>query len=259
MLPLDKLISKNLRCSLTNKGNIKAKKLLRTKRKYKWFNCNSYPLSEIVDLNLVNEITYLKSGNGRSHTKSRLIENLTPDLCYLFGCMRDGSLINSKGMHWIRIYDALNSKWIESAIIGKFKKIFDVDFKIRMTQREKYCGLSNKPLFYQFKFLLNDIHRDVPEIIKKTNLVNIKNYIRGFFDAEGYVSKNKNVLMITQKNKDALNSLKFLLEKIIGINCGKINAHRLPIYGKNNVIKFYKEIGSFNPLKVQSLEKLSRG
>ena len=254
---LESLRNKRIRCELNTKPNMIIKRLLKTKNKYKWIRNNSYPLETILDLKLINSMIYLKSGNGKSHTKTKLINKLTKDLAYFMGAMRDGSLINSKGMHWIRIYDNLDSRWLDDVLVDLFKKLFDVKTKIRISKSEKYCDISNKPLFYQLKFILNDLHGDVPKIIKNADFNLQKHYIRGFFDAEGYVSPKKNVIMITQKNRNALNSLKRILQNNT-IKCGKINEHRLPIYGKNNVIKFLDKIGSSNKTKLTKLNFLVR-
>ncbi len=266
---LERLNGKGIRCELSETSNKKAKGILKTIRKYKWFRNNSYPLEIILRYKgLKNNVVYLKSGNGKSHTKAKLVTALNPKLAYLLGAMRDGTIMQNSGMHWVRIYDNLNSQWIENVNIPLFKEVFEVNLHLRKTKSAKYCDISNKPLLLQLKLIVNNnLHGDVPQAIKDAEFDIVRYYIRGFFDAEGYVGKRKNVIMFSQMNRNALEFIKKTLEKN-KISCGKIIDHRLPIYNKENVSNFFGEIGSSNQSKfdrlvnltgAHSLEKLSRG
>lgn len=253
---LVELASRGLRCSLTPDGITQAKQQLQTRQKYKWCNLNSFPLGKVLELGLQDSIINLKSGTGKSHTKAKLVRELKPELAYLLGAMRDGSFITTQGKHWVRVYDSIDSTWLGKTIIPLFSKIFEVSMKLRITEHEKYADVSNKPLFYQLKTYMATPHKNVPKVVQDSSPDVIKSYIRGFFDAEGYVSKKPiHTIKITQKNRESLDFLKQFLETS-GIPCGKICQHILPIYGKENVGKFSADIGSFHPAKIIKLRKL---
>ena len=241
-------------------------------RRWKWLN--SFPLEFIIKLypRFIKRITYLKSGTGLGFSRIKVPKEFDKNLAYMLGALRDGSLINSSGKHWVRIYDAKYSDWLEK-IAPIFENLFEIKFHIRYQKifNEKYLDISSKPLFHILKILVGKkIHKDVPKIIKNAALTIQKSYISGFFDAEGHVpSAIKKARRITFSQKDT-NSLIFIREtlKEIGIQCGKISNHTLPIFGKENMNKFYQQFKILHPEKINrfktfveypSLNKLPRG
>ena len=100
------------------------------------------------------------------------------------------------------------------------------------------------------------------EFVIKT-LEDKKDYIRGYFDAEGGIAKNANVrfyLYFAQKNLNDLREVKRYLSDI-NIQCGKthnpskrVDPHYWRFYiGISSHKRFAKEIGSLHPVKSEIL------
>lgn len=228
---------------------------------YKWRRLNSFPLELIFDKHkhLLKTVTHIKSGVGSAHSRIKVPREFSRDLAYLLGAMRDGSLISSGGKHFIRLYDTRDAKWI-TKVKNIFKDVFETEMHTRYQKRScvAYLDISSKPLFHMFKVLFNGcMYKDVPEIVKTAPTEIQKAYIEGFFDAEGHVphSTKKYQIDLTQDDRKSLEFAKTILEKF-GIKCGKISTHRLPIYGKENVGKFYHKFMLLNSLKTERLKLL---
>ncbi len=228
---------------------------------YKWRRLNSFPLELIFDKykHLLKNVTHVKSGTGSAHSKIKLPKKFNRDLAYLLGAMRDGSLITSCGKHFIRLYDTRDAKWSRK-VKNIFKTIFEIDMHIRYQKRfdTAYLDTSSKSLFHLLNVLFNGcMHKDAPEIIKTAPKRIQKAYIEGFFDAEGHVphKPNRYQIDLTQKDRKSLEFAKTVLENL-GIRCGKISTHRLPIYGKENIEKFYHKFIFLNSSKAKRLELL---
>lgn len=240
----------------------------------KWKRLNSFPLEFVTKLypHFICRITHLKSGTGLGFSRIKIPKEFDKNLAYMLGALRDGSLINSNGKHWVRIYDKKYSDWLEK-IAPIFENLLEIKFHIRYQKKfnEKYLDISSKPLLHFLKILVGkELHKDVPKLIKNAELTIQKSYISGFFDAEGHVPSNiKKARRITfsQKDKSSLMFIKATLEKI-NIKCGKISNHTLPIFGKENMNKFYEQFEILYPEKINKfktfveypgLNKLPRG
>ncbi|MBL7160104.1 MAG: hypothetical protein ISS95_00915 [Candidatus Aenigmarchaeota archaeon] len=230
----------------------------------KWKKLNSFPIEFIFDNypELIEKIVYLKSGTGLSYSRIKIPKLMSKDLAYLLGALRDGSLINSSGKFWVRIYDDKESGWIEN-IKPRIEKLFDKRIHLREHKRfnSKYLDISSKPLCSFLNILVDkNLHKDVPEIIKGSDIEIQKAYISGFFDAEGYVPyptvKNKRYrITFNQKNQKPLIFIKQFLDTL-NIKCPKISRHILPIYGKENILRFQRNFELYNPSKLKRLEIL---
>lgn len=248
---LEKMLNVEIRLELEENilNQIKPTKI----KIYKWRRLNSFPLDFVHSnyRNLLPKTVFLKSGNGNAHSKVKIPRNFTKGLAYIMGALRDGSVYTSRGKHWIRIYDTSDAMWIKT--VNKiFKQIFDTELHLRSQKKinAAYLDVSSKPLFHLFKILFNgkQIHKDVPEIIKTSPIEIKKAYIEGFFDAEGHVPHNNTKryqIDFSQKDIKSLEFVKDVLENI-GIKCGKISTNRLPIYGKDNIRKFYSTLNLLN-------------
>lgn len=232
----------------------------------KWKRLNSFPLSFIKDKypDILDSITHLKSGTGCAFTRVKIPEELSPQLAYLLGAMRDGSLIKSKGKHWVRLYDSAHSRWIEN-VQKIFEQIFEIKLHIRYQKhiQEKYLDVSSKPLYHMINIMVDGkLHKSVPKIIQNSRLEIQKAYISGFFDAEGHVPsekvKNKRFrVTFTQKDESALRFIISVLEKELEIKCSSISNYSFAIYGESMVKKFHHNFRLLNPTKSERLEKMS--
>ncbi|MBI2578327.1 MAG: LAGLIDADG family homing endonuclease [Candidatus Aenigmarchaeota archaeon] len=231
----------------------------------KWKRLNSFPLSFLAEKypEIIGSVTHLKSGTGSAYTRVKVPEELTLQLAYLLGAMRDGSLIRSKGKHWVRIYDSANSTWVES-LRDIFQRIFEVTPHVRYQKHigEKYLDISSKPLYYMISMMVDGkLHKSVPEIIRASDIEIQKSYIAGFFDAEGHVPsanvKNKRArITFTQKDES---SLRFIISVLEGleIKCSSISNYSFAIYGEEMVRKFHANFGLLNAMKLERLQIMS--
>lgn len=191
---------------------------------------------------------------------------LNKDFAYILGSLRDGSLIfNEDKKYWIRIYDRKDSTWLEELSVILYRT-FDVRFHMRYQKKinMKYLDVSCKDLYNFLQDVIgHNLHGDIPEAIRNSEMGLQKAYIAGFFDAEGYVPyptvKNKRFrISFNQKNRQALVFIRDVLQTL-GIKCSKISQHVLPIYGKHNLMKFYDSFELRNPEKTRRLKSLLCG
>lgn len=232
----------------------------------KWKRLNSFPLKFISESypEFLADVKYLKSGTGSAFTKAKIPEEMTKELAYLLGAMRDGSLIKSSGKHWVRLYDSAKSNWIEQ-VQRFFKEIFEVNMKIRYQRHidEKYLDISSKPLCLMIENLVDGkLHKDVPSIIRNSPRQMQISYICGFFDAEGHVP-SRNVkykrfrITFTQKDDKSLIYIKDFLKEC-GIKTSSISNYSFAIYGKDMMKKFHDNFELLNLNKLERLEEMLR-
>lgn len=254
----------NIRCEISQKA-LGEVKIINNKIR-KWKRLNSFPIEFIKTEypELLMSITHLKSGTGSAHTRVKVPEELNTDISYLLGAMRDGSLMNSSGKHWIRIYDSADSDWVEN-LIPIFRNSFEVVPKVRYQKkiREKYLDISSKPLYLMMNIMVDySLHKGVPELINQAPIDIQRAYISGFFDAEGHVPsehvKNKRCrITFTQKDETSLVFIKNILGKL-GIKSSKISNYSFAIYGKEMVKMFYNNFRLLNRNKLERLDSMLR-
>ena len=230
----------------------------------KWKKLNSFPLKFIYEKypKLLVHVKYFKSGTGSAFTKAKIPEEMTTELAYVLGAMRDGSLIKSSGKHWVRLYDSAKSKWIEE-VQKIFEEIFEVKFAIRYQKKidEKYLDISSKPLCLMMENLVDGkLHKGIPKIIRNSSKKTQIAYICGFFDAEGHVPsktvKHKRFrITFTQKDDASLIFIKNVLSEF-GIKTSKISNYSFAIYGKEMIMKFHHNFELLNPNKLERLEEM---
>jgi len=129
---------------------------------------------------------------GKTFTnKIKIPKKLTPEFAYMAGALRDGALSTYKSE---LVISQLNKKWLEKKINPFMKKIFQINCKI-YGPREKdkcyYIKFRSVALFAIIKTILNweKGKWKTPQIILKSPLELQKEYIKGFWDAEGCNNK----------------------------------------------------------------------
>ncbi|OHA73252.1 MAG: hypothetical protein A3B24_01910 [Candidatus Wildermuthbacteria bacterium RIFCSPLOWO2_01_FULL_48_16] len=185
-----------------------------------------------------------------SETTRRAPIDLREIRMYLLGALHDGTFstnrrfrISQKGTGWLKILQGLFKKLGYNSWIYKEGK-----------DRDVYI-LETLAKFLDFKF---------NPLGCKTRKEQ-KGYIRGFFDAEGGIPRNRTAkfyIQLVQKNKEKLEKLKKLLQEL-GIQTGKIHnpSRRVdPDYWRMYVLTdfqrtFVKTIGSWHPRKVHTLNQ----
>jgi len=138
----------------------------------------------------------------------------------------------------------------------KTQKLFDCNSRIYRNER---CDISSKEVY---NFLTKDgttyysHHWRLPTLTKKQ----LAGWLRSYFDSDGWahcrVAKDRHI-GLDSVNKEGLYQIKDALEKFM--ISSKIKKHRtlyrLHIFGKENLIKFQKEIGFLHPAKIRTLKK----
>jgi intein-encoded DNA endonuclease-like protein len=169
---------------------------------------------------------------------------------YLLGALHDGTFSSNKrfrisqaGTDWLKILQGLFRKlgynsWIYKE--GKYRKVY---------------VLETLADFLDFNFNPLSLRSDEEKI----------GYIRGFFDAEGGIPKNKKArfyIQLVQNNREKLVKIKKLLNDL-RIKTGKIhNPSRSvdPDYWRMYVLaksqqSFLKKIGTWHPRKIKTLRQ----
>lgn len=203
---------------------------------------------------------------------------ITPELAYLLGTLRDGCFTMNKKyyIYRIRLYQK-NKRWIE-----KLKKVVQKCFnkKPLITQDKRdlvWCLTINSKTIYQQLIKLsnypgNQRNWTTPQIILESSIEIQKEYLKGFFDSEGGVPhldekcfKKKDIrIYFCQANKKSLEELRQIILRL-GITPGKVSGpyfkkgykhpvFALRIHGVKEVVKFYNIVGSFHPEKIKRLK-----
>ena len=213
------------------------------------------------------------------------MNSIEMNAAYIIGALRDGCFTRNKKyyVYRVRIYQK-NKEWLEK-VADKFHEAFGKMPTIKHDKRDGvWCLILDSKSIYQklldmSEFPGNQKIWKTPKFVLEAPKEIKKEYIRGFFDAEGGVphiekkkQEQKNIrVYFSQVNKEALVGLKGLIEEF-GIKCGKISGpyfkkgfeyptYGLRIHGTKEVTKFSMFIGSLHPeknLRLNAIEELNR-
>ncbi len=168
-----------------------------------------------------NRIWIARKGNPRL-IKPKLLSS--PELSYTLGVLLgDGCVsINEKKHRYV-----INLKVTDEKFANSFKNALEF-----INLNPNFCTIHPKPsifnnklikskkLIYQihatskiFSFWFKNLNlNDISEILYSEN--NIKEFIRGFYESEGSISKSRFAISICNTNIELLNFIKILLDKI---------------------------------------------
>ena len=127
----------------------------------------------------------------RGKTNSNLVKipkEITTELVYLLGALRDGSLVHYSSVYEIE-YGQKNKDWLEKAVIPKIEKVFGLTSKA--IQRKNKNFVVRKRSVAMFNILNNFSgfakvnYKSTPKMILNLPFELQKYYIAGFYDAEG--------------------------------------------------------------------------
>jgi intein-encoded DNA endonuclease-like protein len=205
---------------------------------------------------------------------------MNKNLAYFAGALRDGTVYfdETNKIPRVSIYNK-NKQWLTEII----RKIFSEEFKSSGTLTE--IKANNFKLEVRkkniFEFCIKQLEFSIgsqcqwitPDIIKTSDIDIQKEYVKGFFDAEGTV-------IISKKNYDSclriyqswheynscppLEDVKTILDKL-KIKCtlaysnkphGKKNKmpnYALIIRSKESIMRFFENVGSYHPDKSKKL------
>ncbi len=205
-----------------------------------------------IDLKKLLNNARVKFGHGGNAASAQLPYSLTPQLAYLVGALRDGTLARC-GKYEISISQN-NDRWLK-ILKNIINCVFDPSNEPAI--RNSRVTLSNRPIFeYLHRVFEIPVGKkdnwETPMIIKKASPSLQRYYIRGFYDADGLSYK----LGFCQVNKEAIVFVKETLEKL-GIKTGKLSIvdkpERKTMYyistSRESHARFIKIIGSLNPSK----------
>lgn len=208
------------------------------------------------------------------------------NLAYLLGAMKDGSLpVPSKNKFEVTFACDFCRDWLTSVIAPKLCETFKIASE-KVKIYKEWSHKSKQP-FFRAKVYSKELHRNLAEFyppgdqrnwctpvaIKDSGFEIQREYIRGFYDAEGGCrdvesflnGKTKTLnceLVIACKHgrspNEPLTFIKQNLERLgIKVHLRKTE-DGLTITGKQNVLKFYKNFMPLHPRKRIMLEKLLR-
>ena len=165
-----------------------------------------------------------------------------------------------------------------SVLIEEFVKDMEQEFSfVHFTKGTTNTGtpfvqFSNKAITEQFLNHLPDFHSSaiyIPESVKKVGKHVKREYIRAFYDDEGCAALRifgktkewKRNITLTSNSLQMLEEIKSVFLIDFSIACNKIirnkkqdRAYVLGISGKENITKFYREIGFIHPKKKELLD-----
>lgn len=204
-----------------------------------------------LDLQQILQDARIKFGEGGNAASAQLPATLSPQLAYLVGAMRDGTLARS-GKYEISISQRQNDwlRILKEIIMDLFHPSNEPAI------RNHRVTLSNRPIFEYlhrvFEIPIGDKNNwGTPTIMQQAPLNLQKYYVRGFYDADGL----SHHLGLCQVNKEAILFAKEALEKL-GIKTGKLSVRKgknHPLYwfhtARSSHQQFIAIIGSLNPSK----------
>ena len=194
----------------------------------------------------------------------------SPDLFYLVGALRDGSIHYDKASRnycvvWYSKYPDYLQRYIEPRVMAVFgkKPYFDEyksgHYRLRMTGKSFYDFLK-----LTFGFPPQGVGQEkwgVSQVLNDATPEQKHSYIRGMFDAEGDVSKVNRYIEVSQKNTAILGWIISELNSV-GVKTGSIviadkktNTHKFVIAQKASIAKFASVIGFDHPIKRKLLEE----
>lgn len=225
---------------------------------------------DLIDMKYI-DYNKVKFSLKDSNIAVKIPVKLTPELSYLVGILRDGSINKDVDNYSCVFY----SKHKESLYIVKkyLKKIFDMSRRIENNREDLYMiRIKSKTLYYFFKLVFETTESqrywNTPRLIKLGDDEIKKFYIRGFWDAEGgcpHIENKKSLIKknleikFSQKNKESLDFIKKHLNSV-GIKTGNVYWNQRTYVLKitqSNIPKFKELIGSSHPIKSKRLEEVS--
>jgi hypothetical protein len=211
---------------------------------------------------------------ARSQYRITLPVSYTPDLAYLTGYhLGDGYLYSHKSNRDKPAYEILYSDehkcQIDSVIAPIFRKYFGVELHVHKRQNNVWIGRINCKVLHMFFNQILGLPAgrkedfSIPEWVLLDNVF-LKEFISGFFDAEGsiFISKPDRVsITLTNSNYQILQKIQNLLWTCFGIAFGKIykkqniDVFEMKTSAKEVILRFCDKIGFRHPHKIEKMKE----
>lgn len=209
---------------------------------------------------------------GNSNSKPvRLPEHLTPQLSYLIGSLRDGSLPEVYNNEYEIQFSQLNIDWLETVITPLIEKIFGIRVKVTSYgDQTPRIRIYSKPIYIFIKNFFEHPERlqvswEIPNLIRSSPAEIKKWFIRGFFDSEGEINIRQKRLTIHHSwNGEiplVLKQLHEILYQDFNIKSKISKPHKeknFPSFDlrmdKENALLFYQNIGTSHPEKIKKFQ-----
>ena len=247
----------------------------------KKYNINSGTLSHMlrgkraIPSNLIDYSDFKESpvmGLKNCNTPIKIPLELTEELAYLVGALRDGTVSQEKDGEYCVAFYSIHKDYLEN-LNNYIKKEFCVNREIERFGDGFGIRIRSKTLFLffilLFEFKKKQTDWNTPTIIRESS-DSVKNaYVSGFWDAEGGIPhleklksvKRKNLyIKFVQKNKESLEFIKNHLDSL-GIETGNVywEKHKYVLKIRmSSIISFSQFINSLHPAKQKRLEMLTR-
>ena len=173
---------------------------------------------------------------------------------FIVGASEDGYIYHRKDKNEYGLeVEQVSYKWLVY-LQRALKIIFNKNTKIRKVKGKYYrLNVYSKEIY----LILLKFHKH-PRLILKENKAFQIGFLQGIFDAEGSVSLNSNHIRVSSKNLQLIRIIRKLLKnfnfRIAKLYKDKNNVITLSLYGRDNLLKFYRCIGFNHPIKQKRLK-----
>lgn len=174
-------------------------------------------------------------------------------LGFIFGACEDGCIYRTKKNEWIVEYEQKYIEWLQ--LVQQSLQLCGYKSSIRKTNKG----------YFRLTCYSKELYNKIAEFRQNRYALTAKSqefqigFVRGMFDAEGSVNKSRFQISLYSKNKELILEINKILENL-GLKTGKISNTRdvliLPIYGKEEIKKFYDCVGFRHIPKMLKLNRL---
>ena len=188
-------------------------------------------------------------------------------MAYLLGALRDASIDIRKGKNYEVKIAQKNRKWLE-ILQTIIERKFGYKGKITKHQKNYHILRITRKTVVERIVAIAEITTpqsqwNTPTIIKKQPLEIQKEYIKGFFDAEGGLPRNPKKWKYISFDQKAKEPLEFVRNVLIKLGFKPTNltltsgVWQFRLTRKNDIINFDIKIGSLHPEKIKKLHLLT--
>ena len=239
------------------------------------------------------EAVNLQSLTAFRKTKPTIPNYINPQLAYLAGALRDGTISRTKGPYGTKYYLAICNKdkiWLDSVIRPTIETIFNIKLGKTLKDRQKHQIRVTKYGIVQF---LADLFQHpygkqtlwkIPNVIEDSHKEIKRWFLRGFYDSEGGCGNITKLYKkypwhstfpirfhsgwTNEKECPPLGSIRHMLTEDFDIKCSpvifskryktgryktQVKMFYVKITDKEQKLKFVETIGSSNPTKLKEL------